>query len=272
MKVQQPVSPAEMFDQYFGPAIFVPGAHMLLEYATPKQGERVLDLASGTGTVARLTAPIVGAEGNVVALDINPNMLAVARARPAPAGATIKWQQGDAANMPLSDGVFDLLLCQQGLQFFSDRSAGVREMRRVLAEDGRIALNLWQAQELQPVYHAMAEAEARYLNLPISNFTAPSSLPYAEQIYALLDEAGFQRIEITPVSFDVRFPEPERFVYLTLFAAAAFLPEFDWQDEALRSALIEKVSREVEPTLSKYRDGDELAFPAAWHFATAYKQ
>ena len=73
------------------------------------------------------------------------------------------------------------------------------------------------------------------------------------------------------MSFDAHFPEPERFVYLNLFGAAAFLPEFNWQDEALRSNLIETVSREIEPTLANYSDGDNLTFPVAWHFVTAYK-
>jgi ubiquinone/menaquinone biosynthesis C-methylase UbiE len=272
MKTHDNLSPAEMFDQYFGPALFAPGARMLLDYADVKPGEHILDLATGTGTVARLAAPMVGEGGKVVALDINPNMLAVAHSRPAPDGAAIEWKQGDAASMPLPDGAFDLVLCQQGLQFFSDRAAGAREMRRILAVGGRLVLNLWQGLELQPVYKALAEAEARYLNLPISALSAPSSLPEAAQIYALLDEAGFQRIEITPVSFDVRFPQPERFVYLNLFAAAAFLPEFNWQDEASRSALIETVNREIEPVVSRYRDGDrdQMTFPAAWHFVTAY--
>lgn len=124
---------------------------MLLEYAAPQPGERALDLACGTGSVARHVAPLVGAEGKVVALDINPEMLAVGRALPAPEGATIEWQEGNAIALALPDGSFDLVLCQQGLQFFSDRAASLREMRRVLTDGERVVLSVWQALQRHPV-------------------------------------------------------------------------------------------------------------------------
>ncbi len=90
-------------------------------------------MACGTGIVARYATPLLGAEGSVVALDVSPDMLAVARALPEPAGAAVEWQEGDATSLALPDSAFDLVLCQQGLQFFPDRAAAVREMRRVLA-------------------------------------------------------------------------------------------------------------------------------------------
>jgi SAM-dependent methyltransferase len=108
---QQSPTPAEMFDQYFGPALFTPWAHVLLEYAAPQPGERVLDLACGTGTVARHVVPVVGATGKVVAVDISPDMLAAARSHPAPEGAPIEWRAGDATSLDLPDDAFDLVLC-----------------------------------------------------------------------------------------------------------------------------------------------------------------
>ena len=92
MREHETDSPAWMFERYFGPAIFVPWTQVLLAYAAPRPGERVLDLACATGIVARHVAPIVGATGKVVALDINPDMLAVGRALPAPDGAKIEWR------------------------------------------------------------------------------------------------------------------------------------------------------------------------------------
>lgn len=271
MEQQQKLSPVEMFDQYFGPALFTPWARVLLEYVRPQPGERVLDLACGPGTVARHVAPRVGAAGQVVALDINEGMLAVARAHPAPAGATIEWRTGDATALDLPDEAFDLAFCQQGLQFFSDRTAAVREIRRVLTDEGRVALNVWQALHHHPLYEALCKAEARHLGLPLSEVASPWSLPDAEELRTLLNEAGFKRIEIIPKSLDVQFPSPERFVYLTLFAAAAFSPEFNWEDEVLRSALIEAVSLEIEPIVQRYRNDDRLTFPVSWHIAVAYK-
>src|SRR5215472_13290367 len=112
-------SPAQLFDQFFRPTLFTPWARSLLQRAAPQSGEQVLDLACGTGTVAQLAAPLVGAEGSVVGVDINPGMLAVAQGQPKPPGTAITWRQGDATALDLPDDSFDLVLCQQGLQFFA---------------------------------------------------------------------------------------------------------------------------------------------------------
>jgi ubiquinone/menaquinone biosynthesis C-methylase UbiE len=141
---------------------------VLLEYAAPQPGERVLDVACGTGSVARHAAPLVGADGKVIGLDLNPGMLAVARALPAPPGATIEWLEGNATSLALPDDAFELVLCQQGLQFFPDRGAALREMRRVLAEGGRVAISVWQALPRHPVYEALFEATAPHLGANIA--------------------------------------------------------------------------------------------------------
>ncbi len=117
-------NPAQAYESYFVPALFVPWTAVLLEHAAPRPGERVLDVACGTGVVARNAAPLVGSEGKVAALDISPAMLDVARSLPAPAGARIDWHEGSALALPFPSEAFDLVLCQQGLQFFPDRAAG----------------------------------------------------------------------------------------------------------------------------------------------------
>lgn len=272
MPQQQEPKPAEMFEQYFGPALFIPWAHVLLEYAAPKPGERVLDLACGTGTVARLVAPMVGLNGKVVALDINPDILAVARALPAPGGAVIEWREGNASELTLPGAAFDVVLCQQGLQFFPDRVAALEGVRRVLREDGRVVLSVWQALEHHPLYEALLEAEARHLGVPVSAVATPFSFGDAEELRELLNKAGFKRIEIIPKSLDVHFPSPEQFVQLTVLAGAAVVPEFAQEDPVVRSELIEVVSRETELVTQRYRDGDKVTFPMSAHIAVAYTQ
>ena len=149
---------------------------VLVGCARPMQGNMVFDLAAGTGSVARHVAPIVGVEGRVVAVDINTAMLAVGRAIPAPAGAAIEWGEGNAMKLDLPDHVFDLALCQQGLQFFSDRAAALRETRRVLAAHGRAAFSVWQELDLHPVYKTLFEAAAPHLDAAVSDFDVSFSL------------------------------------------------------------------------------------------------
>ncbi|HLU68463.1 MAG TPA: methyltransferase domain-containing protein, partial [Kofleriaceae bacterium] len=115
----------ENYQRYFVPAIGAPLAAALVDAAGPRPGERVLDVACGTGVVARLVAERVGSSGAVTGLDCNPGMLAVARSLPA-SGARIEWREGSAEALPLSDGSFDLVTCQMGLQFFSDRALALR--------------------------------------------------------------------------------------------------------------------------------------------------
>src|SRR5260370_13852749 len=110
----------EIYERYMVPSLFGPWAADLVKLAAPIRGERVLDVACGTGIVARLAAQRVGPMGKVVGLDLNPSMLTVARS--ASAGTeNIEWREGNATAMPLSQQTFDLVLCQQGLQFLPDR-------------------------------------------------------------------------------------------------------------------------------------------------------
>ena len=116
----------------------------LVEVAAPGTAQRVLDLACGTGAVARAAVARVGATGHVVGLDINSSMLAMARAITQCEGPPIEWREGDATALPFAESTFNLVCCHQGLQFFPDRSTALREMRRVLMPGGRLALGVWR--------------------------------------------------------------------------------------------------------------------------------
>ncbi|MER8800707.1 methyltransferase domain-containing protein [Mesorhizobium sp. M0998] len=115
-------SAADLYERYLVPAITALWAADLMDRAAPQSGERILDVACGTGVVARSAAERMGS-GQVVGLDINTGMLAVARSLPRGAGARIDWHEGSALEMPFPDSAFDLVLCQLGLQFFPDRSS-----------------------------------------------------------------------------------------------------------------------------------------------------
>lgn len=254
-------SPAQLFENFFGPSLFEPWTEVLLEHAEPEPGERVLDVACATGIVARRTATMVGEEGTVVGLDLSPEMLAVARERAAAEGVSVEWREGDAEAMAFPDDAFDLILCQQGIQFFDDPTASVAEMRRVLDDGGRLVLNVWQPLERHPVYSALLEAEARHLDAPLEAVAAPFSFGAADRLTGLLRGAGFGDVEVTPTSLEVAFPEPETFVALTVMAGAAVVPELAPDDPEEREALIRAVSRDCRDTLEAHTDGDRLVFP-----------
>lgn len=253
-------APAELFEQFFGPTIFTPWTRVLLDHAQPEPGERVLDLACATGIVARQVAPLVGDAGRVVGLDIDPGMLRVARERASLDSVTVDWREGDATDLDLPDDSFDLVLCQQGLQFFAEPARALREAIRVLETGGRIVLNVWKPLVHHPVYEALLEAEARHLGADLDTVATPFTFGDSDRLSALMNEAGFEKIEVTERTLEVEFPEPDTFVTLTVMAGAAVVPELALETDAERSALIDAVSRDSADVLERYRNGDRLAF------------
>jgi ubiquinone/menaquinone biosynthesis C-methylase UbiE len=257
----------EVYERYLVPAMFGPWAADLVALAAPQPGERVLDVACGTGIVARLVAPYVGATGRVVGLDPDAGRLAVARALPPTPGAGIEWREGDALALPFAEAVFDLVCCQQGVQFFPDRPTGLREMYRVLVPGGRLALNVWRAIEHNPVALAMAQALGRHVSPEAEALRhGPFALGDAEALRALVVGAGFGEVMIRPVVKVLRFPSAEAFVKRYLAGASPQWPQLVAQaDDHARAALL----REVSAAVQAYVDADGFAMPKASHLVTA---
>jgi ubiquinone/menaquinone biosynthesis C-methylase UbiE len=261
---------AETYERALVPAVFAPWAPLVIALADPKPGERVLDIACGTGVVARLAAERVGRTGDVVGLDLNPGMLTVAAAVAANAPATsasITWREASAMKMPLSDAAFDVAYCQLGLQFFPDRPAALREMHRVLASNGRLGLMVWRGIEHSPGFRALAAALERYVSAEAAGIMrAPFSLAEADELRTLIAAAGFREITIRPVAATVRFPSAARLVqdYAAGSPLAGHVAKVS--DEA-RAALVS----EVGEALQSYVVGGVLAFPIEAHLVSAKK-
>ena len=262
-------NPAEMYEAYFVPAMFAHWTKVTLAYAAPCVGERVLDVACGTGIVARSIAPLVGPSGQVTGVDFNPAMLAVARAKQAEGIPAITWQEGNAQALPFTDASFDLLVCQHGLPFVPDQARAVREMRRVLAPSGRVAVMVLQPLERHPVFAALGASVARQLHLPVEAVMTPFCLSDANQLQALFMAAGFQEITLHDVSITAEFPEPERFTPLTVISSAAAVPAFAQLAAPERRSLLATVEQEIMPVVAAHRAGDTIILPVFAHLIIA---
>ncbi len=259
---------AETYERALVPAVFAAWAPLVVDLADPRPGARVLDVACGTGVVARLVAQRVGSTGEVVALDLNPGMLAVAASIASNEPATtaqITWQEASATKMPLPDAAFDIVYCQLGLQFFPDRPAALREMYRVMVPGGRLGLMVWRGIEQSPGFAGLAAALARHVSAEAAGIMrAPFGLADAEELRGLIAAAGFREITIRPIPGTVRFPSVARLVqdYVAGSPLAGHVAKVS--DEA-RAALVSEVS----DALQSYLAAGALAFPIEAHLASA---
>jgi len=260
---------AELYERYLAPAITSLWAADLVERAAPQAGDRVLDVACGTGIVARLAAERMGS-GHVVGLDINPGMLAVARSLPHSSKPTIEWHEGSVLAMPFPDGLFDLCLCQLGLQFFPDQVAALREMHRVLRAGGRLALSAFSAIEDTAVTKGLADAlDSRVAPGASAVKRAEHSLADIEELRRLAIEAGFREPAVHAVQKTIRFPSPRLYVAIQL-TATPLARLVAGMDRGAREALADEVASDLVAALGGGLD-EELVSPTRTHVLTARK-
>jgi ubiquinone/menaquinone biosynthesis C-methylase UbiE len=255
-------NPPANYERYFVPAIGAPLAVDLVDRAALRPGERVLDVACGTGVVARLAAQQVGATGSVAGLDVNPGMLAVARAA-TPPGMAIEWHEASAEAMPLPDASFDVVLCQMGLQFMPDKHAALREMWRVLARDGRLLLNA-----PGPTPRALAimgEALARHVRPEAAGFVHQVfSLHDTAEIENLVRGAGFRDVDVQTHTKTLRLPPAEEFLWQCVHSTPLAGAVAQVDDQQLRA-----LERDVVDQWQEFVQDGALTLPVRMVVATA---
>lgn len=202
-------SPAEIYEQRFVPALFEAWGPRVCAAAGVRAGQQVLDVACGTGAATLAAAARVGTAGTVVGVDANPDMLAVARRK----RAELQWQQGRAEALPFPDASFDAVISQFGLMFFDDKVQALREMRRVLRPDGRIAVAVCDAVERSPGYAALAALLDRLFGRGVGDaFRAPFALGDANRLLDLCAAADLGTAQVARLDAEVRFASIDELV------------------------------------------------------------
>ena len=238
----------------------------MVELAHPSPGERVVDVACGTGIVARIAAARVGPSGSVAAVDLNPGMLNVARSVATNgASASIQWHEASADKLPFPNSSFDIAYCQLGLQFFADRPAALREMHRVLVPEGRLALMVWRGIGESPGFQALAEILEENIGPAAATIMrAPFGLSDASELNHLVEAAGFRDVKVDQRVGTIHFPSIERFVS-SYIAGSPLAGHVSQANDAAR----EKLRADSAQALGKYFNNQGISFPIAAHLLAA---
>jgi ubiquinone/menaquinone biosynthesis C-methylase UbiE len=252
---------AEVYESCFVPAIFGAWAGPVADAAGIRTGDRVLDVGCGTGVLAREALGRVGQEGRVVGLDLNEGMLAVA-ARTEP---KIDWRRSDAASLPFEDASFDVVVSQFALMYFPDRVASLREVWRVLAPAGRLAIASWASIDHAPGYQLLVDITARRCGREAADvLAAPFVLGDRAELAELYVSSGISGAKVTLHEGSVRFASVKEFIRVEVKGSPLAEMVSDDVMQTLASESEEALAEFVVPT-------GEIVLPMDAHIATASK-
>ena len=243
--------------------IFRPLAEAMLDRLGVRPEDRVLDLACGTGVVARLVRERCGAGPEITGVDLSAAMIAKANALTASLEGVFCWHVADAAALPLTDGAITLAICQQGIQFFPDRPAALAELARVVAQKGRVALTVWDG--ASPYFVAQAAALTRHINAETgAKALVPFSYKGGALLPGLMEEAGFGAVEVTGFAVDRIIADARRGIAGDI-EGSPLGPAV----AAAGANVMDRVVADIISDCARYLDGYDLVVPQPCHLITA---
>jgi SAM-dependent methyltransferase len=252
------IDQAESYEARFVPALFAEWAPLLVDAAGLRAGQSVLDVACGTGIVARAAAARLGKRGRIVGLDRAPAMLEVAQ-RLLPAA---EFHHGSAERLPFYDGSFDVVLCQAALMFFTDSRAALAEMARVAGPDGTVGLQVWGRLESSPGFLSFVETAARHAgNEAIDLLTTYFVHGDLDRLTDLLATAGLQVTSTTTRLGAMRYGTIDEFVTVEVESTPLA--------NHIDAATYERIRADAHNGLRPYLTDGGVALPIEGHLVVA---
>lgn len=241
----------EIYESAKVPSLFRPLAEATLEAVELRPADRVLDVACGTGIVARLAAARLSPDGAVSGVDLNDGMIAKATELGLPGGLQGDWHVADVTDLPFDDAEFDIAFCQQGLQFFPDKAAALAEIRRVLAPGGRLVLTVWMGGSI------FGETLAKALRRHVSEAAATRALgPFnfgdGDMIAGLVRDAGFVSVDLREIEIN-RILGPGDNAFAQDMAGMPYAQDVSAAGDAAIAAIV----RDMAENLADYATGTQ---------------
>lgn len=259
----QEIEGAKAYNKLHVPALFQQWAPLMVVAADIGVGDRVLDVACGTGVFAREAAKHVGESGYITGLDAAAGMLAVARELE----PSIEWREGMAESLPYADNSFDAVVSQFALMFFEDGTAALSEMLRVLKPEGTMAIAVWESLERSQAYPLAVEMLERIAGPEAANaLKAPFVLGNKKELVAIFEQSGANSIHVKTHVGKAYFPSIRSMVEADL---RGWLPVMGvYLDEDI----IQSILVEAEIVLGRYvTQSGTVQFDAPAHIITAMK-
>lgn len=196
------------YDKYLGPILFEPYALDLIERLKKDNVEHLLELACGTGRVTKHLVDLIPGNGSLVATDLNPGMLEIAKEKVG--SAEIDWKVANAQELPFENAQFDHIVCQFGVMFFPDKEESFREANRVLTLGGKYVFNVWESLEKNPRSDMIWQTIKEMFRDDSPEFfqKGPYSFNDKEIIEQFLLKAGFKNVKIEVVAKTPKYNEP----------------------------------------------------------------
>lgn len=258
------IEAARGYERLFVPALFRQWTGHLLDAVGVRSGSHVMDVACGTGALARDALKRVGPSGRVVGVDPAPGMLAVAQELE----PHVEWALGTAESLPESDDAFDSVVCQFGFMFFTDRAKALEEMYRVCKSAGAVAIAVWDSLDQNAAYADLVALLDRTIGTPAGDAVrAPFALGDKRQVATQFERAGFSDVSTKTVVGTADFPSTRHMVEAEL---RGWLPLFDIH---LSEAEIGTVLAESDTALAQYLSVEGRGqFPISAHIISGTKR
>jgi len=253
-------TPPELYERYLAPAIFLPLAHELIKRIEPA-GD-VLDVACGTGALSRVLARSSGVE-RIAGVDVAPDMVDLAQEFAEDGGYASRSdiRVASAEDLPFPDGAFDVCLCQQGLQFFPNRSVALSEARRVIKPGGTFGAAVWtRASDGNPIFEAYEKVVGQQVGSDLVPL-GPFSFGDGDELSRVVRDAGLSDVEIVRHSFETTLPNARTLVLFDLLflgrpaADGSMQPIID-PDDPSADAIVTKIIKDVETATESFRQPD----------------
>lgn len=253
----------EIYERVLVGPLFRPFAQDVIARLEPTRSDSLLDIACGTGIVARLARETLGPGSRIVGVDIAPAMLAVARS----IDPSIEWREGTVMSLPVTEQEsFSMLTCHQGLQFFPDKAAAVSEMRRVLAPGGRVAIATWRSLQDNPLVLELNDVAERHVGTIVDS---RHSFGSADTLNALLVDGGFRQVRVRTCSHDVTFADGALFARLNAMAVIGMSDKGKGVSDAARGQLAGQITADSQVVIDRYTRNGAFVFTLSTNIATA---